>query len=69
MKRLILITIAVFFLMAGSASAYTIQGGDAASGVVRPSLFGQYMRYRAVLTDGGGADTSHTFSLKAYGQR
>ena len=30
MKRLILITVAVFLLMAGSASAYTIQGGDAA---------------------------------------
>jgi hypothetical protein len=39
---------------------------DAASGVVRPSLFGPYIRARWVLVDGGGADTSHTFSVIAY---
>jgi len=39
---------------------------DAASGVVRPSLFGPYMRARWVLVDGGGGDTSHTFSVIAY---
>ena len=39
---------------------------DAASGAVRPSLFGPYMRARWVLVDGGGGDTSHTFSVIAY---
>ncbi len=39
---------------------------DAASGVVLPSLFGPYMRARWVLVDGGGGDTSHTFSVIAY---
>lgn len=39
---------------------------DAASGVVRPSLFGPYIRARWALADGGGADTSHTFSVIAY---
>ena len=39
---------------------------DAASGVTRPSLFGPYMRARWVLVDGGGGDTSHTFSVIAY---
>ncbi len=39
---------------------------DAASGAVRPSLFGPYMRARWALVDGGGGDTSHTFSVIAY---
>ena len=39
---------------------------DAAAGVTRPSLFGPYMRARWVLVDGGGGDTSHTFSVTAY---
>ena len=39
---------------------------DAAAGVTRPSLFGPYMRARWVLVDGGGGDTSHTFSVIAY---
>ncbi len=39
---------------------------DAASGVTRPSLFGPYLRARRVLVDGGGGDTSHTFSVIAY---
>jgi len=39
---------------------------DAASGAVRPALFGPYLRARWVLVDGGGGDTSHTFSVIAY---
>lgn len=39
---------------------------DAASGAVRPALFGPYMRARWALVDGGGGDTSHTFSVTAY---
>ena len=39
---------------------------DAASGAVRPALFGAYIKTRWVLVDGGGADTSHTFSVIAY---
>lgn len=39
---------------------------DAASGAVRPALFGAYIRARWVLVDGGGGDTSHTFSVIAY---
>ena len=39
---------------------------DATTGVVRPSLFGPYIRARWALTDGGGGDTSHTFSVIAY---
>lgn len=39
---------------------------DAASGDVRPSLFGAYYRARWALVDGGGGDTSHTFSVTGY---
>jgi hypothetical protein len=41
---------------------------DPAAGAVRPGAWGKYMRARWVLVDGGGADTSHTFSIKAYVQ-
>jgi hypothetical protein len=39
---------------------------DAAAAAVRPTLFGAYLRARWVLVDGGGGDTSHTFSVLAY---
>lgn len=39
---------------------------DAAAGAVRPSVIGRTFRARSVLVDGGGANTSHTFSVKAY---
>ena len=40
---------------------------DAASGAVRPSVFGAYYRARWAITDAGGAaDQSHTFSVIGY---
>lgn len=39
---------------------------DAGVTVTRPSLCPPFLRATYVLTDGGGADTSHTFSLKAW---
>jgi hypothetical protein len=39
---------------------------DAASGVVRPALFGPYYRARWAVVDAGGGDTSHTFSVTGY---
>jgi hypothetical protein len=41
---------------------------NAASGAVRPTVFGAYMRARWALVDSGDKDTSHTFSVIAYGQ-
>jgi hypothetical protein len=41
---------------------------DPASGVVRPAVWGKYIRARWIIVDAGGADTSHTFSIKAYVQ-
>lgn len=41
---------------------------DAAAGATRPALFGQKMRARWAIVDGGGADTSHTFSVVALAQ-
>lgn len=42
---------------------------DAASGAVRPALWGPYMRARWALVDGSAnANTSHTFSVTAYTQ-
>ena len=42
---------------------------DAASGAVRPSLFGPQMRARWVIADAGTpGDQSHTFSVVAYAQ-
>ena len=41
---------------------------DAAAGVVRPSLFGAYMRARWVIFDGGGAAVSFTFSVAAWAE-
>lgn len=42
---------------------------DAASGAVRPALFGPYIRARWALVDAGGdANTSHTFSVIAYAE-
>jgi len=41
---------------------------DAASGVVRPSLFGAYMRSRAVCVD-ADADNIFNFNVAGYGQR
>lgn len=39
---------------------------DAASGAVRPALFGAYIRARWAVTDGGAHGQSHTFSVIAY---
>ena len=39
---------------------------DAAAAAVRPALFGPYMRARWAIVDGGGGDSSHTFSVVAY---
>ena len=39
---------------------------DAAAAAVRPALFGPYMRARWEAVDGGGGDTSHTFSVIVY---
>jgi hypothetical protein len=41
---------------------------DAASGVVRPALFGPYMRARWAIATSGTSNSSHTFSVTAYGQ-
>jgi uncharacterized protein (DUF58 family) len=41
---------------------------DAASGAVRPALFGDALRARWVIVDSGDADQSHTFSVKVYVQ-
>lgn len=54
-------------LTAGSALAtVTVVTPDAASGVIRPDIFGAYYRARWALVDGGGGDTSHTFSVTGY---
>jgi len=39
---------------------------NAASGVVRPALFGPYMRARWAIADSGDADSSHTFKVLCY---
>jgi len=42
---------------------------DAASGVVRPAIFGPYCRVRSVAVEGNAdADVSHTFAVYGYGQ-
>jgi len=41
---------------------------DAASGAVRPSLCGPYVRARWAIVDSGDGDQSHTFSVTAWGQ-
>jgi hypothetical protein len=38
---------------------------DAASGAVRPSVFGLQMRARWAIADSGNGDSSHTFSVTA----
>jgi hypothetical protein len=40
---------------------------DAASGAVRPTLFGQKIRARSVIVDSGDADQSHTYSVQVQG--
>lgn len=42
---------------------------DAASGAVRPALFGPYVRTRYVVVDGGGHAESYTFSVTGYAIR
>lgn len=41
---------------------------DAASGAVRPAVFGPYVRYRGVVVNVSAADASHTYSLILYAQ-
>jgi hypothetical protein len=45
-----------------------VSTSDAAASAVRPGAWGKYIRARWALVDGGGGDTSHTFSVKAYVQ-
>jgi hypothetical protein len=52
---------------ANPGTASVLLTTDAAAGVVRPGLFGPYYRARWALVDGGGGDTSHTFSVLCYG--
>lgn len=40
---------------------------NAASGVVRPALFGQKIRARSVIVDSGNADQSHTYGVQVVG--
>lgn len=51
---------------ASAALVPTVVTADAAAGVVRPDVWGAYYRARWALVDGGGADTSHTFSVVGY---
>jgi hypothetical protein len=39
---------------------------DAASGAVRPTLYGNALRFRSVIVDSGTDDASFTFSVKAF---
>jgi hypothetical protein len=41
---------------------------DAASGAVRPAVWGPYLRARWAIADSGNGDSSHTFSLVGYAQ-
>jgi len=41
---------------------------DATSGVVRPAVWGPYMRARWTIADTGTANSSHTFSVVGYAQ-
>lgn len=47
-------------------TAPTTITSDAAAGVVRPELFGPYIRARWAVTDVGGDDATFTFSVIAY---
>ena len=49
-------------------TATIVSTSDAAASAVRPGAWGKYIRARWALVDGGGGDTSHTFSVKAYVQ-
>ncbi len=59
--------VAVFDVSAPGTATLAVTA-DAAAGAVRPAVFGQYVRVRWVLVDGGGGDTSHTFVVTAWGQ-
>lgn len=53
----------------GAPGAVTIlTTSDCGAGVTRAAAWGKYARARWALVDAGGADTSHTFSVKAYAQ-
>lgn len=51
----------------GGNTAITSITADAASGVVRPNLFGSSVRARWIIVNTGAADASFTFSVTAYG--
>ena len=60
--------IASLILLSPSAAPGTVpidMTGDAASGVVRPGLFGDELRARYVVVDGGAHGQSFTFSINA----
>lgn len=48
------------------AATVTATTSNAASGAVRPYLFGNAMRARWVIADSGDADSTHTFGIKVY---
>ena len=48
------------------AATTTVVTADAAVSTIRPGYIGRYLRARWVAVDGGGGDTSHTFSVEAY---
>ena len=50
---------------ANPGTATFLATSDPAASAVRPAAWGKYIRARWALVDGGGGDTSHTFSVKA----
>jgi hypothetical protein len=50
----------------GGNTAVTVVTADAASGVVRPNVFGSSIRARWIIVDAGADDASFTFSVTAY---
>lgn len=56
---------AVFDPSAPGTSAIDVTS-DAASGAIRPSTFGAYIRARWIIVDAGGTAASFTFSVTGY---
>lgn len=49
-----------------TSTSTTVVTSDAAAATVRQGFTGPYWRARWVIVDGGGGDTSHTFSVQGY---
>jgi len=47
-------------------TSVVVATADAASGAVRPALFGAYYRTRWAIVDSGGGTQTHTFSVTGY---